>query len=151
MLFRTIALFLALSTFVFAKPNFTGEWKMNAAKSEWGPVPAPDKYIRTIKHDDPNMEIKTVQAGAQGEISTETKYTTDGKEFTTKTRVGEVKGTAKWDGDVLVVDSKRSIQGTEVTQTDRWSLEDSGKAMKLASKIQTPQGEFEVTIYLEKQ
>ncbi len=34
---------------------------------------------RTIKHNDPMLQISTHQKGAQGEATTELKYTTDGK------------------------------------------------------------------------
>ena len=65
---------------------------------------------RTIKHDDPALQISTHQKGAQGEATTELKYTTDGKPAENKGS----KGTAKWDGDKLVVDSVRDFQGTEL-------------------------------------
>ena len=30
------------------KPNFTGSWKLNASKSDFGPVPPPEKLEQTI-------------------------------------------------------------------------------------------------------
>ncbi|MBI3209312.1 MAG: hypothetical protein HYZ37_10495, partial [Candidatus Solibacter usitatus] len=35
-----------------AKPNFSGEWKLVLSKSDFGPLPAPDRGVRTIQHDD---------------------------------------------------------------------------------------------------
>ncbi len=86
-----------------AKPDFSGTWKLDASKSEFGPMPAPDKWERTITHQDPSLKYKTVQAGPQGEMTTDTSYTTDGKESMNNFRGQDVKGVAKWDGDVMTV------------------------------------------------
>lgn len=142
---------LSSSAFLAAKPNFSGEWVMNATKSDFGPIPAPTKMVRTIKHEDPELQIKNQQSGAQGEITSELKYTTDGKEVTNTTRGGEVKGTCKWDGDALVIESKRTIQSMEITQADRWSMGADGKSMKVESTLKTPQGDFNITIAFDKQ
>ena len=38
-----------------AAANFSGEWKLNLAKSDYGPIQqfAPEFMVRTVKHDDP--------------------------------------------------------------------------------------------------
>ncbi len=134
-----------------AKPNFSGDWKLNAAKSDFGPMPAPDKMDRKITHEDPSLKYSTTQVSAQGEFTAEMSYTTDGKSTTNKTPRGEVTGSAKWDGDVLAIGSKRELQGMEITQNERWSLSADGKALTVENKINTPQGDFEIKIVLDKQ
>ena len=37
------------------KPNFSGNWKINQAKSNFGDVPAPDTFTRKIVHAEPSM------------------------------------------------------------------------------------------------
>ena len=64
--------------------NLSGEWKMNPGKSDFGGVPAPELITRSIKYADPTLEISTHQKGAQGETTSELKYTTDGKECVNK-------------------------------------------------------------------
>jgi hypothetical protein len=135
----------------FAKPNFSGKWQMDNAKSDFGPLPGPQKMLRTVQHDEPKIKIVNEQAGAQGEIRTELNYTTDGKEFTNTSRGGESKGTASWVGDSLVVKTKRTLQGAEVDQTDRWTMSPDGKTMDISTTLKTPQGEFEIKIAFEKQ
>jgi hypothetical protein len=132
-------------------PNFSGSWKLNAAKSDFGPMPAPDKMDRTIKHEDPTMEMKTTQVGQQGEITTEMKYVTDGKEFVNKGPRGEVKSVATWEAGKLVVKSKREVQGMEITITETWSLSEDGKNITIVNSISTPQGDFEAKIVMDKQ
>ncbi|MCS7026043.1 MAG: hypothetical protein NZV14_14665 [Bryobacteraceae bacterium] len=146
-----ITIALLIPVWASAKPNFSGEWVMNAAKSDFGPLPAPSRMVRTIQHDEPNLHIKNQQTGAQGEITTELKYTTDGKEWTNTTRAGEVRGTCKWEGETLVVESRRTIQSIEIVQTDRWTLGENGKTMKVESVLKTPQGEFSLRIAFDKQ
>lgn len=135
----------------FAKPNFSGKWKMDPGKSDFGPLPGPEKMLRTVEHTDPEIKITNEQSGPQGDIKTELKYTTDGKEFKNTSRAGESKGTASWVGDSLVVKTKRNIQGADIDQTDRWTLSPDGKMTTINTTLKTPQGEFEITIAFEKQ
>ncbi|MBI3682057.1 MAG: hypothetical protein HY235_16865 [Acidobacteria bacterium] len=148
---RATALILLTAALIAAKPNFSGEWKMDPSKSDFGPNPAPEKIVRTIQHDDPNLAIKTLLVSQQGEIASGLKYTTDGKECTNTTRFGEAKGTAKWDGDTLVIESKLQFQGADIVQKDRWTLSSDGKAMKVQTSIKSPQGEIEMAISFDKQ
>ncbi len=139
---RICALFCLLASALFAKQDLTGVWSMVAGKSDFGAMPVPSKIERTIAHKDPSILIKTVQAGQQGEITTEYKYTTDGQEFTQTTRFGE--------GDNLVVKTKRQVQGAEITSTETWSLAEGGKALTVSAQVTTPQGEFKYKIHFEK-
>lgn len=135
-----------------AKPNFTGTWKLNPAKSDFGPAPGPDSMTREIKHDEPNLQLKTTQSGQQGSFTTETKWTTDGKECVNPTSRGDLKGTMKWDGDSLVNSYKISTQQAgEITIEDHWALSEDGKTMNIKSKISGGFGEFERKLLLEKQ
>jgi hypothetical protein len=130
-----------------AAPNLTGVWKLNLAKSDYGPVPQPEAMTRTINHNDPTLQISTYQKGAQGEATTELKYSTDGKMMENKGS----KGSAKWDGDKLVVDSVRDLQGTELKFHEVWSLSADGKTMTINNHITAAQGEFDITLVLDKQ
>jgi hypothetical protein len=130
-----------------AATNFTGVWKLNIAKSDYGPVPAPESMTRTITHKDPLLEISTDQKGARGAATTQLKYTTDGK----PAENSGSKGTAKWDGDKLVVDSVISRQGAEITLHDVWTLSADGKIMTVNEHIVAPQGEFDTIQTFDKQ
>ena len=132
-----------------AATNFSGEWKLNLAKSDYGPVPAPEFMTRTIKHDDPSLRISTHQKGAQGEATTELKYSTDGTPVENAKPVS--KGAAKWDGDKLVVDSVRDMQGAELKFHEVWSLSADGKVMTINNHITAPQGEFDLVQVFDKQ
>ncbi|HVO99073.1 MAG TPA: hypothetical protein VMT15_13440 [Bryobacteraceae bacterium] len=130
-----------------AATNFTGVWKLNLSKSDYGPVPPPEVMTRTINHNEPSLQISTFQKGAQGEVTTELKYTTDGKMVENKGS----KGSAKWDGDKLVIDSVRDLQGGEIKFHEIWSLSPDGKTMTINNHLTAPQGEFDITLVFDKQ
>jgi hypothetical protein len=132
-----------------AAANFSGEWKLNLAKSDYGPVPQPEFMTRTIKHDDPSLQISSHQKGAQGEVTSELKYTTDGKPV--ENAKPPSKGSAKWDGDKLVVDSVRDFQGADLKFHEVWSLSADGKVMTINNHVSVPQGEFDLIQVFDKQ
>lgn len=147
----TLAVLATIPAAAWEKPNYSGDWKLNAEKSDYGPVPAPDKMERKITHEDPSLKYTSVQSGQQGEMTTEMAYTTDGKPSTNKTPRGEVTGVAKWDGDVLTISSKREVQGMEISQNERWVLSEDGKVLTINNKISTPQGDFDIKVVMDKQ
>ena len=147
----TAVLLLISPLKAWERPNFSGDWKLNAAKSDFGPMPGPDKMNRTIKHEDPSLKMTTTQTGPQGETTTELAYTTDGKPSTNKIRGQDVTGTAKWDGDALSIGSKREFQGMEITMNERWTLSEDGKTLTVNNKVNTPQGDFEIKVVMDKQ
>lgn len=136
-----------------AAPNLSGEWKMNIAKSDFpAPIPMPEVFTRTITHHDPSLEYKTYQKGALGDVNTEIKYTTDGKPCVNKVQDSDAKGTAHWQGNNLIIESTRELQGMEITSKETWTLSDGGKTLTINSHITVPQqGEFDLKLVLEKQ
>jgi hypothetical protein len=141
----------AFATQAMAASNFSGEWKLNLSKSDYGPVPAPEFMNRSIAQTDSVINIKTHQKGAQGEAKTETKYTLDGKENTNVINGSPSKGTAKWDGDKLIIESTRENQGMELKFRETWSLSGGGKVLTINNKVSAQGQEFDLVIVLEKQ
>src|SRR4051812_48416750 len=133
-----------------AKPNFTGDWTLNATKSDFGPMPAPDKMTMKVDHKDPAMNVSQTQSGPQGEMSYDSKYSTDGTETTNTFGPMEAKSTAKWEGDVLVVNTKLNAQGTEISIVSRWALSEDGKTITQSAHLNSPQGEIDLKYVLDK-
>lgn len=132
------------------KPNFSGSWKLNVDKSEFGPMPKPDKADYVVAHKDPEMNVKSTVVSQMGEMTNEEKILTDGTEFTNNFRGQEVKGTAKWDGQTLIVTRKLDMQGATITIVGKWTLSEDGKTITQDLKISTPQGELAQKLILEK-
>ena len=149
---RKAIFLLTLFSAALSAANFSGEWKMNASKSDFGPAPAPEILTRSIKQTLAAVEISTHQKGAAGETSTQLKYTLDGKESVNKLPTGDAKGTAKIDGDNIVIQSTREVQGTSIASKETWTLSDGGKVLTILSHISIPgQGEIDLKLVLDKQ
>lgn len=129
-----------------AAPNFSGSWVLNTAKSEYGQFPAPEVMTRKIQHNDPALSMSTYQKGAQGELTTDLTYTTDGKPAVN----GPNQGTAHWQSDKLIIETSRDYQGTKLTQREEWSLSVDGKTLNIATHVKLPNGEFDVKQVFEK-
>lgn len=134
-----------------ATPNFSGEWKFNAAKSDFGKFPAPQSITRKIAQQGAKLSMTNIQKGAQGEVTTELVYTTDGKPVTNKAQGGESKGSAQWIGDKLMIESSREVQGVTLTQKDIWTLSPDGKTLTVDSHVALPNGEFDIKQVFDKQ
>ena len=143
---------LATAALAADKPNFSGDWKLNAAKSTLGPVPAPTSFTRKVTHAEPSITIEDTQTGTPAGDQHDTRtYTTDGKEISFQANGADVKSAATWDGDVLQIDSKTSVQGTDITVKDKMTLADGGKTMNDAVHITTPQGDLDLVFVFDKQ
>jgi hypothetical protein len=81
------------------KPNFSGEWTMNAAKSNFGQLPAPVKFVRKIKHSEPSLVVIEEQTAGGRDSTTTRKITTDGKLLTSKVQITTPQG----DADLIIV------------------------------------------------
>jgi len=134
-----------------AATNFTGEWKLNAEKSNFGPMPAPEKLTVKVDHKEPSMKVAQSQSGPQGDMAFDVNYTTDGKENTNTIGPMTAKSTAKWDGDALVIDTKLDTGGGELTIKTKWTLSADGKTLTQAAHLVSPQGELDITYVLDKQ
>jgi hypothetical protein len=133
------------------KPDFSGQWKLNLEKSDFGPMPKPDKADYTVTHKDPDMTIKTVMSSSQmGEMTVEIKIFTDGREFTNEMNGQQIKGTAKWEGKSLVVTSKFQVQDAEIKFIQKWTLSDDGKSLTQEISISSPQGDLQQKAVLDK-
>jgi hypothetical protein len=134
------------------KPNFSGDWKMNAAKSNFGPIPAPATYTRKVTHMEPSITIENTQTGtALGDQHDTRTYTTDGKEVSYQANGADVKAAITWDGNALLINSKASIQGMDIIIKDTIMLADDGKTMTDAVHVASPQGDIDLALVFDKQ
>ena len=151
---KTLGLLLALTVLAGIasaadKPNFGGTWKMNLAKSNFGPVPGPASMSRVISHAEPQIVIVEEQVGDGGAQNTTRKYTTDGSATSFESQGAAVTSSAKWDGNALVVISEVSAIG--LTYNDRMTLSEDGKTLTSTLKISSAQGGLDLIVVFERQ
>ena len=134
------------------KPDFSGDWKMDADKSVFpAGIPAPSSLTRKIDHKDPSLTVNSSQSGPQGDMNTEAKYSTDGKETTNSMMGNDVKSKAVWEGKTLVITSNANFGGADVKLVNKWSLAEDGKTLTDVLGVSSPQGDFELTFVMVKQ
>ncbi|MFN7933655.1 MAG: hypothetical protein U0R19_10025 [Bryobacteraceae bacterium] len=141
---------LLLVTPAMAKTDFSGTWKIVLDKSDFGPMPPPEKVEQVIAQKDSDLKVNMTQVSQNGEVKFELNYSTE-KETTNTFRNAPMKSTAKWDGDKLVIVSKLEFQGNEIVIQDTWALSDEGKTLTMDRKLNTPQGDLEMRHVFAKQ
>ena len=134
-----------------AKPNFSGEWKLNTSKSSFGQMPAPSSATWKIAHEEPKLSTNVKQSSDMGEFAFDANYTTDGKESTNK-GFGDstLKSVAKWDGDTLTIETKGKFGDNDFTGNDKWVLSADGKTLTITRVFKSAMGEGEQKLVLEK-
>jgi len=139
------AVILPFTTSAQGKPDFSGTWTMDAAKSD--PAPAGrgggGGAAATVTIKQTATELTVQSEGRQGPQTMT--YKLDGSESKNE-QMGRggamtVVSKAKWDGASLVIESSREIQGMSITTKEVRTLDSGGKEMKVQTTIQTPQGE----------
>src|SRR5437879_3745758 len=124
-----ICLLLVGLSFAAAQPNFSGIWKMDAEKSDWGPVSAPVSVEYVIRHVGSKISFNYTQDGMTSRVD----ITPDNEERITSTTAENATWTrAYWSGDVLVLEAReRRRFGTQTnvgpSWTSRWSLSSDGQ------------------------
>jgi hypothetical protein len=134
-----------------AKSDFSGTWKIDPAKSDFGPAPPPDTMVQKIVHAEPNLKVNLVQTGGSGDMSLDLVYTTDGKECVNHMGDNEVKTKLKWEGEDLVGETSGSFDGNDFTAKDHWSLADGGKTMTVQRHISVGGDDFDMKLVFVKQ
>jgi len=151
-LFLTIALAQALC---FAqKTDFSGTWTLNKAKSNFGNLPEnliPEDAKRMVNSSDSELKMTTVDKSSRGERTAQLTYKLDGTESTNSSRGSDMKSTAAWDGDAVVVKSKIDVGGSLLEMEERFSLSTDRQTMTTAAKVLgTPIGDIVVNYVFEK-
>ncbi len=131
-----------------AKPNFSGEWTMNVAKSNFGQLPPPASFVRKIQHADPSLIIIEEQAAAGRDSTTTRRITTDGKSTTLELNGAAAVCSSVWDGNDIVATTAVDAAGLKFT--DRMSLSPDGKMLTSKVQIATPQGDADLVIVFDR-
>jgi hypothetical protein len=131
------------------KPNFSGEWTMNAAKSNFGQLPAPAKFVRKIQHSEPSLTVIEEQSAGGSDSTTTRRITTDGKSVTLELNGAPALCSSVWDGADLVATTALDTVGLKFT--DRMSLSSDGKVLTSKVQIVSPQGDAELIIVFDRQ
>jgi|HubBroStandDraft_5_1064220.scaffolds.fasta_scaffold20868_5 hypothetical protein len=134
---RFVFLFLAATSLTLAadKPDFSGDWKMDPAQSDFGGSPPPDSVTRKIEQAEPQLILTDEQSSAAGHDKATRMYTTDSQETTYQWMGSEVKSAAHWEGNTLVIAGKVDASGTEILVNSTLRLSADGKTLTEDDKL----------------
>jgi hypothetical protein len=131
-------------------PDLNGEWELNVAKSDFGPMAgAITKATITVEQSPTVFKFTQALVTVQGNQSATQEFTLDGKETTVTAPTGQtIVKSAKVDGDALVLAGK--VQGTDQGQTARWTLSADGKVMTMDQQVSSPMGALVMKMVFDK-
>ncbi|HWR13753.1 MAG TPA: hypothetical protein VN577_02925 [Terriglobales bacterium] len=133
-------------------PNFSGIWKLDKEKSDFGPQPPPDSAEYVIRHIGSRLSFNFTQDGETSRVDltpdNEERVTSSNSETATWTR-------AHFAGDTLVIESReRRKYGIQVATgtgwTSRWSLSPDGKELIIERTIRNALMEAKQRIVYDK-
>lgn len=147
---------LALSVFAASlalaapKPDFSGNWKINFDKSDFGRVAKPMAWTRTIQHQGSRLVLASAQPKDAGNSSITLEIGGPAAKFQ-----GDTSGTGslQWEGDTLVftTDTVTDHGGMKLHKVERWELAAGGKTLTAKLNIKSDHGAFDATFVFDKQ
>lgn len=141
-----------------AKPDLTGTWKLDVAKSNYDQIPPPSDETLTFAQTGTTFSVATVSDNDRGKEVYTLPFATDGSE--TPTPKGVFADTAtlqylstkgEWEGPALILTQKILYQSNPGTLKSTFNLSPDGKTLTRTMHISVDQGEFDTTSVYEKQ
>jgi hypothetical protein len=133
---------------VQSKPDFTGAWKWNQAKSQVGAGFHPITSIKFEQKGETFSEEMSVET--PGGVKTfSLKYALDGKETPGKVLGKSMTLSAKRDGDALVIRWRDEVE--DYTVTRRLTLSADGKTLEMTIREISPEHQQEDRVVLDRQ
>jgi hypothetical protein len=146
-----LAVLLAAASFAEGQPNFTGTWKLNVSKSDFGPLPGADSRTDVIEQTEGGIKDKVTAANQQGKQDYTLSFKTDGTDTVNKVADREVKVSAKWTGPALAVTTKLAFNDMEIKIEANWTLSADGATLTQAVHLTSTMGEADQKMVYEKQ
>lgn len=118
-------------------PDFTGKWVLDPSKSE-GPTVPPSSELN-VTQTEKSLTVVRNSPGPTGPMSSTLVFQLDGTP--SKNTVGgngmtvDLNSTTAWDGPALVIDTTAPQMQGGFKQTERWSVDESGKTLTVKGDI----------------
>ena len=136
-----------------AHPNFAGKWTLDPANSTAGPM-TPTAMSLAITQDDKTVNVESDATTSIGEQKASQVINLDGSPTKNTVTGGDqsidLTSTAAWEGETLVVTTKAQVQGQDLQQVDRWTLEPDGKTLDMARSLNIAGQSLDVKLVFKK-
>jgi hypothetical protein len=142
----------AQATPAAAKPDFSGRWRMEKGKSDFGSFRMPDIVVQVVEHHDPTLNVHTVETSGKNTSTADVSYFTDGTTSKNVIKGRQAESKTFWDGAVLNIrTSEKDSKGEDVVIEDRWELSDDGETLTRTSHIVTSKGSVDMKLISKKE
>lgn len=133
------------------RPDFTGTWKLDLARSELGKFPGqPKARTDVIEHRDPQLRQTLHLEHATRRDTTVYRYTTDSTRAVNAVDGRDIEARVWWEGATLRLDSKTRMAMFEMWLKERWTLSADGKTLTMMRRVKYPMGEGDQRLVFEK-
>ena len=149
-----ITLAFSSSAFALGKPNFSGTWALDMAKSDMGQARpgamAGTRKVTIVINQTPAALTTTRKVGERSETAIEK---LDGSESINKSPNGQdIRSTNRWEGSTLITKSVMPTKGGAVVESIFVrSLSADGKVMTIDMTMKTPNGVNKKKLIYNKQ
>lgn len=140
------------------KPDFSGTWKLNVDKSDFGQMPPPITETNVITQSGVDMKVVVTSEREQGERDYTLSLKLDGKDtptpagtFPPESPFQIVSSKAEWTGSDLVVSQQTTFQGNPGTLKSTWTLSPDGKVLTKSTQVSIGMGDFTTKTIYDKQ
>jgi len=114
-----------------AHPDFSGTWVMDAKTAPQGI----NSLSMVVKQDAKTVNVVTDVNTAMGAQKVTNVFNLDGSDSKNSMSgpggTVETVSTVGWEGPAMIVATKASVQGQEISQNEKWSLAPDGKTLAL--------------------
>ena len=138
-----------------AKPDFNGTWKVNLAKSQYSPAPAPSSETTTLTLAGDDLTIAFDSSDENGKQHFTHTLKMGGPEVTFPTAGSQsplviLSSKAEWKDNSIMVTDKISFQGGGGWLVSVYTLSPDGKTLTKAFTATVDQGTFDMTAVYDK-
>ena len=143
-----VILMLSMTAVLFGelkKPDFSGRWELDPAKSQLRPMTKWDNLVLAVEHQEPRLNISMTTKYSDGaDFTRRLPLTTDGKEVSMDSKgKGPRIYRASWAGVRLVI---KWNEGGATTET--WILSPDAKTMTINGSTTSADGKSETWKYV---
>ena len=125
-----------------SRPNFSGTWRANFAKSKLQ-IKRPDSTVFTIEHCEPRFKLSRTHTFEGKSDTWGIELTTDGKEVVLHEAQRTIRARLTWQGDALVFDVKLELPGGPGSDVVRYCLSRDGKTFSATERYRDAQFSYE--------
>ena len=123
------------------RPDFSGKWKFNRAKSSLQ-IPPPESTTFVIEHREPLFRLTRTHVIDGQEDTFGIELRTDGEPVSRGHRGFEIRARLYWEDDALVFDSTLTREGKQATNVVRYTLENDGQTFVADEQFNSEQQSY---------